>query len=499
MTRIQLRRVWAANIKKLTWYKKTHGNFNIPADWEQDRSLAKWVNNIRLHPEKLPKDLKRSLDEIGFQWSVSDDWEYMFSQLKSFYRSHGNSYIPPFEKEYETLFDWVERQRMSRALLSVSQLKKLASVEFEWVKPKDKDLLWINRYKELVAFKQQHGHARVPSTYKNYPLSRWVSKQREIENTMVAWRKSLLTKIGFSWHRDMQALDDQAWESKYQALKLFVKEHGHFKIPSGDKRFHSLRIWVDQQRQKEKIVRKDRKKLLDAIGFPWGKDILAEKENDWQAMYKALVSYRKKHGDAQVSAHSTEHPKLAAWIGRQRKNWDKLTIVQRRLLRKIDFKTSKDIENDSRSAWLKMFAALKHYKAINGNCRVPSKNPKNPMLGRWVEVQRLQKNELAEWKKKSLTSIGFEWSEDLQEIKEKHWNDMYRKLERFYKRYGHSSVPEYWSKDEKLAIWVSYQRKPKAPLSNEKKRLLKKLSFQYKARTAKMRKRNDAGQFLPEV
>ena len=490
---------WIINFKKLKRYKENHGDFNVPQNWKRDPLLARWVSNIRLHPEKLSKDQLRKLNDIGFDFRRNMNWDDMFTQLKAFYKKHKHSYVPPFQGEYEQLFDWTERQRVSRSLLSKAQIQRLESVSFDWLEPKDKDLLWLTRYKQLLDFKSRHRHTRVPSTYENYALARWVSRQREMEFKMPSWRRLLLNDISFCWRRDMEALDEKAWNNKYEALKSFVHRHGHFKIPSANKRFHSLRIWMDVQRQRELSLPKHRKKLLGDIGFPWSEDIQSEKESNWQSMYKELVTYRKIHGDALVSSHSKKYPKLASWVTRQRQNWDSLDKSKRRLLKKIDFKTSADIEKDERDAWLKMFRALKQFKAIHDNCRVPNVYPKNLALGRWVEVQRLNEDKLLKWKKKLLNSIGFSWSDDLARINEDRWYTMYQKLNRFYKRYGHSAVPNGWAKNKQLANWVWYQRGPKEPLTKEKKALLKKLSFEFKARKSKSRRRNSVGQFATEV
>lgn len=61
---------------------------------------------------------------------------------------------------------------------------------------------WEERLAELLAFKAEHGHCRVPQTYKpNPPLGWWVSTQRQL-----AWRQKLkkhrqrrLQGVGFVW------------------------------------------------------------------------------------------------------------------------------------------------------------------------------------------------------------------------------------------------------------------------------------------------------------
>ena len=76
---------------------------------------------------------------------------------------------------------------------------------------------------------------------------------------------------------------------------------------------------------------------------------------------------------------------------------------------------------------------------------------------------------------------------------------MYERLEKFYKIHGHSAVPEYWKEDPQLAIWVSYQRRAKKPLSKEKIYLLDKLEFLWNPKKGRPRRRNEAGQYAKEA
>ena len=57
------------------------------------------------------------------------------------------------------------------------KLQALANMDFEWsVRKEGQDALWNQRFEELQAFKEEHGHCRVP---RNKPkLGLWAKKQR---------------------------------------------------------------------------------------------------------------------------------------------------------------------------------------------------------------------------------------------------------------------------------------------------------------------------------
>ena len=363
----------------------------------------------------------------------------------------------------------------------------------------EREKLWQKMYLQLLKFKAEHRHVRVPSTWHNSSLAKWVSRQRENEDAMSPSRKKKLNAIGFSWHKDMLAVDEQLWETKYEWLKTFYKELGHLQVPTTDERYHSLHTWVGIQRRKEKVLPAHRKKKLDDIGFRWSRNIKTEATRKWNSMYDQLLTYHQAHKNCRVPNHSQKYAQLSEWVQRHRERWDKLDKSQRKKLEKIGFVTSGMIEKEKRQKWLTMLSQLKRFKKQQGHCRVPNKFDTNPELGRWVEVQRIDEKKMPSWRKEKLDELDFEWSGDLQRSSEKKWYSMYNKLEQFYKRFGHSTVPEYWKEDPQLSIWVLYQRRPKKPLSSDKISLLKQVKFLWNPIKGRSRKRNEAGHFAMEL
>lgn len=216
---------------------------------------------------------------------------------------------------------------------------------------------------------------------------------------------------------------------------------------------------------------------------------------NWKKMYSQLRTFFSKNGHSRVLYRYKENPGLGRWVQKQRAAKSKLGKNQIALLNKVNFVWPEDIRKEKNKHWLVMFKRLEKFKIKNGHCNVPSKYAPEKELGRWVEVLRTKKEKLEDWKISKLASLGFKWSNDIQREKGKHWYTMYRKLEKFYDQYGHSSVPEYWKKDPQLSIWVITQRRPKKPLSKDKIRLLNELKFQWNNSKHK-RKRDEKGRFI---
>jgi hypothetical protein len=61
---------------------------------------------------------------------------------------------------------------------------------------------WYERYQELLAFKQEHGHCNVPWKWReNLPLFYWVRRMKDKKraNALTAEKVALMEEIGFEW------------------------------------------------------------------------------------------------------------------------------------------------------------------------------------------------------------------------------------------------------------------------------------------------------------
>lgn len=139
---------------------------------------------------------------------------------------------------------------------------------------------WSVRYKELLNFHKENGHAAVPHTYpKNPQLARWVKRQRRQyklrrdgrPSTMTSDRLDLLNSVGFIWDSH-----DVNWREKLELLDAFRKEHSHCNVPSNYKD-KKLATWVKCQRRQYKLywdgkpsaMTPERILELEKAGFEW--------------------------------------------------------------------------------------------------------------------------------------------------------------------------------------------------------------------------------------
>lgn len=143
---------------------------------------------------KLLKDRKQSsitaerislLDKLDFAWNAQEAaWDRHLRDLKSFRDETGHCHVPLNHPKYPKLGLWVKEQRRHYTLLqqdkpshmTAQRAAQLDAVGFCW---DTHEATWLERLKELTAFKKEHGHCSVPTSYpKNPKLGTWVHHQR---------------------------------------------------------------------------------------------------------------------------------------------------------------------------------------------------------------------------------------------------------------------------------------------------------------------------------
>jgi hypothetical protein len=65
-------KLWHQQYKKLVEFKRKTGHCKVPRQYEQDKSLGRWVATQRTFhkDDKLRLDRKKLLDDIGFAWKA---------------------------------------------------------------------------------------------------------------------------------------------------------------------------------------------------------------------------------------------------------------------------------------------------------------------------------------------------------------------------------------------------------------------------------------------
>jgi hypothetical protein len=160
------------------------------------------------------EDSVNTSGSLQFRPYQSEQWDERFQELVEYQQNNGHCLIPVRWKENPALALWVKRQRYQSRLksegkhstLTLARHLALEKLGFLW---HSRGVAWDDRFSELKAFQDQHGHCHIPSYYaKNSPLAIWVKCQRRQFKLFVACGKSSMTKeriarlssIGFVWN-----------------------------------------------------------------------------------------------------------------------------------------------------------------------------------------------------------------------------------------------------------------------------------------------------------
>jgi len=439
----------------------------LQAMQEQDDTLAEVIRQMREERGRTKgfddTRFRRKVEFLGPQISfealrdsittacvetLGDNWEERFGQLKAFKKHFGHLDVPAKWLKNPCLGMWVSNQRAQRkqGLLRADRVAHLDEINFVWDAI---DTMWNRMFAALQDYQREHGDCEVPQGWNPNPgLGAWVARQRSLRRLgkPSPEHKAKLEGVGFAWEF---ADADTLWDKMFTTLLDYKRKYGNCNVPDKSPENRKLSGWVGTQRQlkKRRMLRPDKIKRLEEIGFDWD-----PKDTAWNQMFAALTNYRQEHGHCNVLQTCPENPLLGRWVSRQRylRKGDQLSDDRIRRLEDIDF--SWEIVD---TIWEEMFAALKKYKRKHGDCNVPQKWSENCQLGTWVSTQRQVKRngKPSEESIRRLDALGFVW-----DPANAHWEQMFAALEKYMHMHGNCNVSRNYPDNPRLGAWMIKQR-----------------------------------------
>jgi uncharacterized protein (UPF0303 family) len=246
----------------------------------------------------------------------------------------------------------------------------------------------------------------------------------------------------------------------------------------------------------------------------------------WDSNFQVLLQFRDREGHLRVPRlHVEDDNNLGRWIGRQRVEKRKGTLVseRERRLNEIGFiwdarKAKSVITTPSgmslnlprRSSMSSLpnpccynssrpprpssqanrgdsnLLLLQQFREREGHLRVPTYHVEDGQnLGEWISTQRAQQKAgtLVSEKERLLNEIGFIWN-----AHEGSWDSMLSALKVFKQREGHLRVSTYHVEDgQKLGEWISTQRAQQkaGTLGSDRERRLNEIGFIWTAHEGK--------------
>jgi superfamily II DNA or RNA helicase len=260
---------WEEMFSALTEYKRNHNDCNVPQKWSGNRQLGTWVSAQRQvkRKGKLPKELVRRLDALGFVWDAANaHWEEMFAALEKHMHMHGNCNVSRDYPGNPRLGAWMIKQRaaINDGKLTAGRRAKLEGIG---VIPKPVEVAWEEMFSSLLHYKSRHGDCNVPQCWpENQRLANWVCNQRQFKRKghLNKDRLERLEQLGFVWD-PISAF----WDKMFAALIDYKRKHRHCNVPTKWKENRRLASWVVNQRSRRALLGEDRIRRLEEAGFQW--------------------------------------------------------------------------------------------------------------------------------------------------------------------------------------------------------------------------------------
>lgn len=505
---------WESKFEELTAFKAARGHCRVPKNWPDQPGLGQWLSKQRRKYRKgsgagglLPERLAR-LDALGTEWRESlpssqrqpsltfhrdpmMQWDSRYARLVEFRRLTGHANVPGHPDR--TLRKWVLEQRVKYAegSLEADQVARLEALGFSWQTPNLRPVsnpaprekrpgTWDQRFVELQAFVNEHGHFRVPKNREEFKkLRHWVVAQRVYQRhgSMSAAHREKLDALGFPWEpaqhgRRGNQGGTQIWEDHWQSLVAFKEQHGHTRVMHHRGPDMMLGGWLTRQRALHRQGRlpQDRFQRLESLGVDWNpaKASRAPHPSGRRSFDQRMAELREfhaQHGHSNVPTKYPPNRQLGNWVSNTRILFKKGQLSARRTqeLEELGFRWQGE-RNSSigiAATWEESFAKLIAFQKQHGHVNVRSRHPDYPVLAAWVTSQRVKHRRgiLQADRVQKLESIGFHWGKtEYRPDSQKSWDQRFADLVTFRRQRGHPHVSKADTAHRSLDIWAKMQR-----------------------------------------
>ncbi len=505
---------WESKFAELTAFKQARGHARVPKNWRENPALGQWLQKQRSKYRKgsgvgglLPERLAR-LDALGTEWRENpapsrsqprpvlpqgpkEKWENRYARLVAFHRLNGHADVPG--RPDRPLRKWVLEQRAKHAegSLEADQISRLEALGFAWqtpnlrppappVRPDRQPSIWDQRFEELQAFVNAHGHFRVPKKMEEFKRLRgWVVAQRVYHRrgSISAAHQEKLEEIGFPWEPGRRGRvgnqgGSQKWEEHLRDLVAFNERHGHTRVLHHRGPDMKLGGWLVRQRtlHREGRLPQDRFQQLDALGVDWNPDRHSRvpDQSSSRSSEQRMAELREFHaqnGHAKVPTKYPPNPKLGIWVSNTRISYRKGQLSADRIqeLEELGFlwQGERNSTVSLAATWETRFMELLEFQKTHGHANVRSTDTDHASLAAWVRSQRVKHRRglLRADRVKQLESIGLKWGKAVyQPGLSRSWDQRFADLLAFRRQYGHPHVSKADKDHHSLEIWAKFQR-----------------------------------------
>ena len=215
------KKIFDQNLERLKEFVQMHSRFPVRID---NTGLFEWTNALRaqFNNGRLDKVQVEQLNAIGFIWTTKDcNWFFKAKEVKDLLLKER---IIPSCTMHAALYGWLrdnldrlrnnvlppDKEKIIEEIKTIINTRKLPHAYGSLIKMRARELMWEERFKELVRFRKLHTKYWPRSTSKNkqeQELSKWCSMIRAQfkKNALNDYWINKLEAIGFNYkERDRQ-------------------------------------------------------------------------------------------------------------------------------------------------------------------------------------------------------------------------------------------------------------------------------------------------------
>lgn len=273
------------------------------------------------------------------------------------------------------------------------------------------------------------------------------------------------------------------WDARLGQLRRFKERFGTTDYSSIISVDTQLATWLNNQKAlyNKQQLSADRIERLEKVGIEW--DSLKAR---WDDMIRRMLKFKSLTGHCNLPHKYPADPALFVWMRSTRQGFSvgRLTAEKITQLTEIGFELS-----PTSYFWRVMLGKLKDFVSQNGHCHVPYYYDADQKLSDWVKKLRIRRNRnhLSGEEISQLDMLGFIWDSSVHRQLETDaaWMPEFEKLKTYFYIHGTSDIPQKYSVDRALAIWVTKQRKlyKKDILSVAQIAALRELQFSFDPKT----------------
>lgn len=219
---------------------------------------------------KLPAELRRQLDQLGFIWDMDahyrKTWLAKLDEAKAFAAKHGHYQMSRrgYGGKNRELCQFLETQKGRFKELAPWQQEAIRAARIPLAPARDHR---EKRLAEAREYYRQHGHMRVdPQTTPHLKkLKTWLHRQRKFfhQGHLSPRIKMQLDRMGFIWNPKIHR-----WDSNLARWKKCWQTNGKIPAPGTMER-RALEGWILHVRNGDIRIDSKQRTELDALNFPW--------------------------------------------------------------------------------------------------------------------------------------------------------------------------------------------------------------------------------------